>query len=191
MTGKRLYRLEWGLALLLSGCRFSPAVEEPVPERVPYEDSVYCFNQRSIVTLAGRKGMVGASGETILAPEWDDIEFLDDDIALLRRDDLFYLCTRNGRFFAESSDAALLEQSFRQRLADILDADMRSWDRVLDQLEALCEACLSCENRHPNARVIRENTRMQDCLQSVSGEMTPEQKERLAQIEKKFATLYQ
>ena len=184
------YRWLCCLFLFLVGCQDHPAIPRVVPQKLVYEDSVYCFNQRSIVTVAGQKGVVDTTGEVVLAPEWDAIEFLDDDVALLQKSGLFYLSTRDGRIFAESLDAESLERSFRQRLSETLDADLLSWDRVLDQLDALCEACVACDGRRPDAQIIHANSVLQECLNKTSGTMNPEQTERLEQIRKKFVSLY-
>lgn len=178
------------LALVLVGCQDHRIPAPEAPQKIVYEDSVYCFNQRSIVTLDGLKGMVGEDGEVILAPEWDAIEFLDDDVALLQKSGLFYLSTRDGRIFAESLEAGSLEGSFRQRLSETLEADLLSWDRVLDQLDALCEICLACDGRRPDAQAVYENSVLQEYLNNTSGSMSPKQKERLEQIRKKFVSLY-
>ena len=158
--------------------------------RVAYEDSVYCFNQRSIVTFEGKKGVVGEQGELILAPEWDAIEFLDDEVALLQKSGLYYLCTRDGRIFAESHEMESLERSFRQRLAEMHDADVLSWNRVLDQLEVLCDACLACDGRKPDSQLIHEDTVLREYLNNATGAMNQEQKLRLERIGKKFDSLY-
>ena len=190
MYGRRSYRWLCCLLLALVGCQDHRVHAPEAPQKLKYEDSVYCFNQRSIVTYGGLKGMVGEDGDVILAPEWDAIEFLDDDVALLQKSGLFYLCTREGRIFAESVEAESLEGSFRQRLSETLEADLLSWDRVLDQLDALCEACLACDGRRPDAQVIHENSVLQERLNNTSGTMSLEQKDRLEQIRKKFISLY-
>jgi len=188
MRRRRLYRCLYGLSLLLAACQVRPVLVSV--EKTVYEDSVYCFNQRSIVTLGGQKGMVGEGGEVILVPEWDAIEFLDDDVAMLQKSGLFYLCTRDGRIFAESPEVESLERSFRQRLAETLDADLLSWDRVLDQLEVLCDACLACGGRRPDAQIIHEDTVLREYLDDATGAMTQEQKMRLERIGRKFDSLY-
>ena len=188
MRRRSLYHCLYGLPLLLAACQAHPI---PVPvERVVYEDSVYCFNQRSIVTFEGKKGVVGEQGELILAPEWDAIEFLDDEVALLQKSGLYYLCTRDGRIFAESHEMESLERSFRQRLAEMHDADVLSWNRVLDQLEVLCDACLACDGRKPDSQLIHEDTVLREYLNNATGAMNQEQKLRLERIGKKFDSLY-
>ena len=176
--------------VFLSACRNAAPVREAEASRPAYEDSVYCFNGCYVVTLDGRRGLVGEGGTLIYCPDWDSIEFIDDDVALLRRSGIFYLGTRDGRLFAESASQEELEGSFRDRFAAMQEADYLSWARVLDRLNSLCDACLSAKIHPDDGRLLRERALLQDCLSKVSGRPGPEQKARLEQIERKFSTSY-
>lgn len=162
--------------------------EHPV---VAYEDTVYCFNQRSIVSAGGLKGVIDDDGQVILSPEWDSIEFLSDEVALLSRSGLWYLCTRDGRLFAESGNPSDLETSFRERLAEMQDLDLAYWDAVLDQLDQLRAACLQASSRRVDARIRQERARLDGLLADAGrGSMSRAQLDRLGQILSDFNSMY-
>ena len=175
---------------LSGGCSQAPRQEPVETAAAAYDDSVYCFNGRSIVSCKGMWGLVDQDGRVILKPEWDGIEFLDDDVALLHRAGLYYLCTRDGRFFAEDADAGVLEESFRELLVEMEYEDSRKWDSVLDRLEALCDACIASGRKRPDRIVLEEKAALQAELASVSGQMSSLQKERLEQIVERFKSSY-
>ncbi len=174
----------------LVSCARTPAVPGAAP-RAQYDDSVYCFNRRAIVTLDGRKGMVDDGGEVILPPEWDSMEFLDDDTALLSKGGLWYLCTGGGRIFAQSADSSELEASSRRLHDEMLEADMRYWDAVLDRLQALSTACIAAGPGKPGESVVRERTQLQILLSDApGGPMNSAQQARLSEIEAGFKSMY-
>ena len=49
------------VSYLVSCMNAGPDVQTPVQEPVTYEDTVYCFNQRSVVSLEGKKGLISGS----------------------------------------------------------------------------------------------------------------------------------
>jgi len=153
------YFLAVCLFVLFSSCSAVDTAPQPAGEPIAYEDTVYCFNQRSIVHLSGKAGVIDESGTLVLSPEWDAIEFLDDEVALLRRDGRWFLSTRGGRIFAESDDSAGLESDFRRRLEDVREQDLCRWDTVLDKLEVLCETALACRSRRPDRDIRSDDTR--------------------------------
>lgn len=155
-----------------------------------YEDSLYCFNGCYIVSRDGMKGLTDESGSLILPPTWDEIEFLDDEVALLRRGGVYYLCTRAGRLLAEGTDPMTLEGSFQERLSQVRLSDLESWDLVLDQLEALADACISSRHHRLDTRILEARSLLQERLSAASGTMVPEQLARLESIENKFYSLY-
>lgn len=178
------------LLLLAAACRdVEPLPGETVGAAIAYEDTVYCFNQRSIVSLDGRKGMMDDSGNIILVPEWDSVEFLDDEVALLSRAGLWYLCTRDGRVFADGLDKPALELSFRERLAEMRNQDYRYWESVIGRLETLGAACLASPRRRPDEHALREYAALQDLLKNAVGTPTRDQQERLSQLEERFISL--
>ena len=179
------------VSYLVSCMNAGPDVQTPVQEPVTYEDTVYCFNQRSVVSLEGKKGLIDTEGQVVLEPEWDSIEFLDDEVALLSRFGIWYLCTKDGRLFAETSDPGILESSFRALLAEMQDKDSKYWDDILDRLEDLSEACINSRSKRPDARILRERALLSELLSSgIRGKMSASQTERLDKIVLKFNSLY-
>ena len=190
MHGFPAYLLFPFLVFSLTACREGTPADVPVREEVTYDDSLYCFNGRSLVSRDGRWGIVDTSGREILALEWDSADFLDDEVALLARSGIFYLCTRDGRIFAEDVDSGVLERSFRARLSEMQAADYQDWDQVLDRLETLCDACLAARNHRLDDRIIQENANLRELLAGIQGGMTLDQQNRLERIVDRFNTMY-
>lgn len=156
-----------------------------------YDDSVYCFNMRSIVSRDGLKGITDTEGNILLPLEWDSIEFLDDDVALLSRSGLWYLSTKNGRIFGQGDNASELEASFKETFALMQEDDMRYWDHVLDQLEALSYACIANAHKGMNESILSERNKLQLLLDEAPGTaMNKAQEKRLGAIESEFSSLY-
>ena len=155
-----------------------------------YDDTLYCFNQHSVVHLEGKAGIIDDSGNVCLKPEWDSAEFLDDDVALLSRAGVFYLCTKDGRVFAESTSVLELIGNSDALLLRAMDEDVKHWDSVLDALEKLCEVCLSTRSRKVDDNILLAHHALQEKLQGVSGSMTVIQQERLEGIVTRFQTFY-
>lgn len=155
-----------------------------------YDDTLYCFNQRYIVHLGGKAGIIDQNGSVCLKPEWDSAEFLDDDVALLSRSGVFYLATKDGRVFAESSSVLELIGHVDELLLKAMDDEVRHWDSILDALEELCDACLISRSRKVDDNILRAHQALQDKLKGASGSMTTIQQERLEEIVTRFQTFY-
>ena len=69
------------LPAVLASCHGAAVRTQEAAARPAYEDSVYCFNGRMIVSSEGRKGLADTLGHVILPLEWEQVEFLDDDVA--------------------------------------------------------------------------------------------------------------
>lgn len=148
-----------------------------------FTDTLDCLNGRCIVTCAQGKGMMDHEGTLLLEPVWNDIEFLSPDVALLSRNALSYLCSSEGRIFAEGTDSEALAASFQESYERMLFEDMRRWDEVLDHLDSLCWSCLSQDGEGDSISLFEQ---MKESLHSVSGKMTPSQTKRLNEIEERF-----
>lgn len=184
------YCLILAVFLSIPCCRQAP----PSPKTaatIAYDDSVYCFNQRSIVSRDGHKGITDLQGKLVLPLEWDSIEFLDDDVALLSRSGLWFLCTRDGRIFAQGSNSSGLEQSFKELFTQLQENDIRYWDSVLDQLESLSSACLSNTKNGISESILSERGKLLQLLgESPGAAMSKTQEKRLEAIVSEFSSLY-
>ncbi len=155
-----------------------------------YDDTLYCFNQRSIVHLGGKAGIIDDNGNVCLKPEWDSAEFLNDDVALLSRGGVFYLSTKDGRVFAESASVLELIGNSDELLLRAMDDEVRHWDSILDALEELCNVCLSSRSRKVDDAILSAHQILEERLQGASGSMTTIQQERLEEIVTRFQTFY-
>ena len=176
--------------LAAGGCRLFPHPEGRNPDPVAFEDSIYCFNGRSTVLLDGKWGIVDTLGHVILKPEWDGIEFLNDDIALLRRSGMYYLSTRDGRILGGNPDPDALAEQAEELRSVMEEEDYTKWDRVLDHLAALCDACLAGSPGKIDNAMLQEKAALESALEEVSGRLSPMQEERLEKIVDKFNSLY-
>ena len=133
-------------------------------------DTLDCLNGRFVVTAPdGGKGLMDPEGRLIVEPVWDMIEFLSPEVAELQRNGLCFLCSGEGRIFAEGADKEELAASFQKRYERMLFEDMRHWDEVLDQADSLCSACLSGEDAGGMSRMFDS---LKESLEGVSGNMT-------------------
>lgn len=172
----------------LAACHGPVQSPSTATDNRPYDDTVYCFNQRSIVYRDSLAGIIDDSGRLIIPTEWDTIEFLDDEIALLSRAGDYFLCTRDGRIFCQSDSAEELESNYRERLAITIENDIRTWDAVLDKLDQLCTDCLRRGKRRPDHQVKEAYRQFQETLSEASGQMTSAQQERFEEIVRRFNT---
>ena len=192
MKGSLSYWFLTCVVLLLSACGETAAPRlDALAEMPVYEDSVYCFNERSIVTLNGLKGIVDKDGNPVLLPEWNEVEFLDDNVALLSKSGIWSLCTRDGRIFAQSADSLYLEGRYSELYEEMAESDAQYWNQVLDTLEELEELCLTARSGQLDERMIHAHATLQRLLEaSPGGAMTASQRERLESIEADFKTMY-
>lgn len=173
------------LSLLASSCGNVPSSPAPEQPCASYNDTLYCFNGRSIVHLDGLAGLIDDSGHLLLAPEWLSIEFLDDETALLQGNGRYCLCTKDGRVFAESVSQEELEQNSRELLARMQDSDIRLWDNILDRLDDLCSLCIS---RAPNKEILASYAALKELLSQAEAPMTASQQTRFEDTVRRFNT---
>lgn len=156
-----------------------------------YDDTVYCFNGRSIVFSGGLTGCIDEEGNEIIPPIWDSLEFLSNDIIMLFRSGLAVLATKDGRIFSESAAPSELEKDADARFSRMQIADVIYWDGILDRLDSLCNLCLSQPKQSSivDADILKEADAIRRILQSPEGRMNESQLARLDEIENKFSLL--
>ena len=167
-----------------------PESDASMPHTV-YDDTVYCFNGRSIVHSGGLAGCIDADGREIIPPIWDSLEFLSNDIIMLFRSGLAVLATKDGRVLSESAAPEELEVEAESRFSRMQIADIIYWDGVLDRLDSLCNLCLAQPRQSDvgNSKIMKEADNIRRILQFPEGKMNETQLARLAEIENKFILL--
>lgn len=179
--------------ILVSCSQGMPAAQVTLSEPeslVGYSDTVYCFNGRYIVTSDEGKGVMAEDGRIVIDAVYDDIEFLDDDVAILTDSGVSWLATRDGRFFAEDTNPEVLVLSSSDLYEDMLRLDAQYWDEVLDALDKLCDICIGIEGRRltENKESVMVFEMLRAKLDGNHGQMSEIQRIRLEEIESKFHT---
>lgn len=155
----------------------SPAPAQPVEGRWP------CFNGRVIVLQGGRYGLMKESGEEVLPPRYEAIEFLDNEVALLRREGRFFLSDRNGRILAQGSREDSLRLAWPAIAEEALEADRLSWEQVIQEYERLCRDCKAARgkriSRREYARLRALRQEVEERLRCATGSPSASQKARL------------
>ena len=192
-----LFQCVMFLALMAASCVRQNASEstpfmrvEPseVSRTVGFDDTLYCFNGFSIVFLDAKQGVIDSTGRLTLEPVWDSVDFLSDDVLLLCRSGLYYLSTASGRIFAEDGSRDKLESVYQQLYEGLRAKDVLYWDKVVEQLDSLCNDCLA-QPRGKNSvdlKVIEEAEALKSLLQSPSGHPDSTQIMRIDAIVERF-----
>lgn len=191
MKCKGLFWLAIICAPLLFSCTSEmPAVSTEPSGSVEYSDTAYCFNGRYIVTAAAGKGIMDENGRIVIDAGYDDIEFLNDDVALLTDSGVFWLATRDGRFFAEDTDPEALVLYYSDLYEGMLRSDALYWDEILDALDRLCDVCIGIKGKRlaENTESVRTFESLKSKLDGNHGRMSETQRIRLEEIEKRFHT---
>lgn len=196
MNGSRSILILTLFSVFVSGCRQTMVsgieAARPEEERVVWDDSVYCFNGRSIVWKDGLCGMVGENGRILCAPVYDEIEFLNFDVALLSRYGTWYLATKDGRIMAENSDRKMLEAGHEAIFEAVSRSDRVYWDDILEKYEAFCSACIDARMSAGSiGTVISLRDGLNAELDNARGHMTPEQIRRFQDIRERYNCLFQ
>lgn len=169
--------------LLLLSCSHP---QESAPPALPIEGRWPCFNGREIVQQGGLYGLVKESGEPVLPSEYDAIEFLDNDIALLTRGSSCYLSDKNGRILAEGTQTDSLRGHWTLLVEEVLEEDRRSWEEVVQSYETLCKACKAKRGQRLSRREFSSLQALRDAvsrnLRQATGSPTPSQKARLESL---------
>ena len=148
-----------------------------------FTDTLDCFNGRFIVSCEDGKGLMDLDGNLLLTPEYSEIEFLSPEVALLAKHGLHYLCSADGRIFAEDPDGEALCSTFEERYEAVLFERLHRWDEVLDCLDSLCWLSLGPDGDKSEVQMFE---RLRGSLELVSGNMSAPQAQRLAGIEERF-----
>lgn len=172
------------LCLLLLSC--SHPRKEAAPVALSTEGRWSCFNGREIVLQGGRYGLVKENGEQVLPSEYDAIEFLDNEIALLTLGETGYLSDKNGRILVRNENAEELRSTWAARVEEVWEEDRQSWEKVVQSYETLCKACKSNRGKRLDRSGFSELQSLKETviqmLQKATGRPTPSQKARLESL---------
>lgn len=176
------------VALSAVSCRRSVAPSASQP--VAYEDSVYCFNQRSIVSAGGLYGMVDKEGNRILPLGYQSLEFLSDEVALGCLDGRWQLLTRDGEIIREGPDRSLSD-AYAQAYESWLQRRENFWNVALDKYEDLCNTCIALRlSGHPRSAEVSEAVSrlewLRHYLQGADASMPPAQAERFRELSLRY-----
>ena len=188
-SGCKLFSF-WLTAALLFSCTQTPE-KGAYPS---FEGEWPCFNGCSIVLSGEKYGLVQDSGEMILPPIYEAIEFLDNDVALLKSREQYFLCDRNGRILGEG-DELHLRQEWQEITAECLEKDRRSWEKVLERYELLLRQCKASRGKRLFRNDFSPLQALKDSvlvsLKSVTGSPTPSQKARLEALSGDYRRAFQ
>lgn len=180
MRVRRLIFLVTALACLACGRR-AVVVEPPV-----IEDQWSCFNGRSIFLQEGKYGLLADDGRVILPPEYDAIEFLDDDTALLSQEGSYFLCDRSGRKLSPAAGADSLRLHYEAIAAGVKEADRLAWEKLIQDYGRLCKEGKAARgkrlSRQEFARLQALSRQVRESLSAAGGAPTPSQKARLEEL---------
>ena len=166
-----------------------PKATEYFPEAV-MDDAQYCFNGRFIVSSDGFYGIAGEDAAVILPSEYDEIEFLSDDIALAGQGRTFMLCDRNGRIIHKSPDKEWLIANNSVLYDNLLEEDRLYWDKAIEMLSDLSRRCQSVRSGKISRgelealRIVKGD--IESYLSEAQGTPTPEQIRRITDIELQY-----
>ena len=142
-----------------------------------FDTETDCLNGTMIVSLDGRYGLADTCGKEILAPVYDDIYYISDEIAAAFTGQTVGFFDRNGKRLGE----AMMED--KTAFEDVLEAyskiektRMEQWDSILTGYEELRKYCQSDRASAETARLMADDIRT--ALQKVGGQMEKDQKLR-------------
>ena len=190
MRNKRIVILASLICIVLnSSCGNKPAALPQAPVKnspeVVYETSTYCFNGTSIVSVAGKWGIVDTLGHIIMPVVYDHIAYITDDMVEASEGDLHYLADSKGNILAETRHRGAMDEStVMDWAAAVAERARKSWDEVLDSYEELASLCLSAS---PDEKAIQAKAdKIREQIEEIRGSMTKDQRARFELIRSSF-----
>ncbi len=162
------------LTLIAVACASRTESQDAKPA---YDTETNCLNGTMIVSLDGKYGLADTSGREILAPVYDDVYYISDEVAVAfsgRNADFF---DRNGNRLGET--ARENEATFEDLLeaySEIERARREQWDSILANYEKLRRYCQSDSASAGTAALMADD--IHTALQKVGGPMEKDQKAR-------------
>ena len=116
-------------------------------------------------------------------PEFEQIEYLSDHLAVGVSGGTAYLLTADGQIVATADDSESLKAGAEAAYARFLDEEYASWEAVLEQYDSLCNACIA---RRPADELLRHLEAFRTGLQGTVGKMDAQQQARFAAIRERY-----
>lgn len=162
------------LTLIAVACASRTEVQLGKPD---YDTETDCLNGTMIVSLDGKYGLVDTSGKEILAPEYDDVYYISDDVAVAFSGQTVGSFNRNGRRLGETvmeGEASL--DDLMEAYSKIEKTRRVQWDSILASYEELRQYCQSDSASTGTAVLMADDIRT--ALQKIGGPMEKDQKVR-------------
>lgn len=162
------------LTLMAVACASRTEVQLGKPD---YDTETDCLNGTMIVSLDGKYGLVDTSGKEILAPEYDDVYYISDDVAVAFSGQTVGFFNRNGRRLGETvMESEATFEDLMEAYSKIEKLHREQWDSILTSYEELRKYCLSDSASVVTANIMADDIRA--ALQKVGGPMEKDQKVR-------------
>lgn len=162
------------LTMMSVACTSRKEVQDVKP---CYDTEADCLNGTMIVSRDGKYGLADTSGRKILAPVYDDVYYISDEVAVAFSGRNAEFFDRNGNRLGET--ATENEATFEDLLeaySEIESARREQWDRILASFEELRKYCQSDNASAGTATLMADD--IHTALQKVGGPMEKDQKAR-------------
>lgn len=117
------------------------------------------------------------------APEYEQVEYISDHLAIGSLGGGFYLITPDGTVIASSDDAGALKEGAESAWARFQDEEYACWDDILEQYDSLCNACIA---RQPANELVDRLEDIRTRILGAVGKMDPQQQARFAAIRERY-----
>ena len=162
------------LTLMAVACASRTEVRAVRPD---YDTETDCLNGTMIVSLDGKYGLADTSGREILAPEYYDVYYISDEIAVAFTGQNVGFFDQNGRRLGETvMEGEASVDDLLAAYSKIEKMRREQWDSILTSYEELRKYCLSDSASVVTANIMADDIRA--ALQKVGGPMEKDQKVR-------------
>lgn len=162
------------LTLMAVACASRTEVRAVRPD---YNTETDCLNGTMIVSLDGKYGLADTSGSEILAPEYDDVYYISDEIAVAFTGQNVGFFDQNGRRLGETvMEGEASVDDLLAAYSKIEKMRREQWDSISTSYEELRKYCQSDSASVVTANIMADDIRA--ALQKVGGPMEKDQKVR-------------
>lgn len=162
------------LTLMAVACASRTEVRAVRPD---YDTETDCLNGTMIVSLDGKYGLADTSEREILAPEYDDVYYISDEIAVAFTVQNVGFFDQNGRRLGETvMEGEASVDDLLAAYSKIEKMRREQWDSILASYEKLRQYCQSDSALVVTANIMADDIRA--ALQKVGGPMEKDQKVR-------------